>query len=287
MPYRKLAAIVLVLCVTACTGVKDEPLPLSRENIEKYATAVGKNSRKIEPNTGTVLERVATLYRDPLENSLGYSFDRTLRHYFVNRAGITADPEAKVFADLITPGAQAILMNADDALRAGIISTKTRDLLAILAKFRCDHGLLLGNGEWERMSGFLGLVSDCEKESAGPCTAGRLVEMAVEREIIPRQEMEIASKAPEEERIGYVRNFLIAHFNLSHWEGARLFIGADGREIEISSLFDDPEAQIITNERVVYLAEQYAKMIKKEKGLLTEKGSAPLRALQSEPGNRS
>ena len=134
-----------------------------------------------------------------------------LRHYFVNRAGITADPEAKVFADLITPGAQAVLMNADDALRAGIISTKTRDLLAILAKFRCDHALLLGNGEWgDGSSGFLGLVSDCEKESDGPCTAGRLVELAVEREIIPRHEMEIAAKAAEEERIGYVPNSLIA-----------------------------------------------------------------------------
>jgi hypothetical protein len=28
-------------------------------------------------------------------------------------------------------------------------------------------------------------------------------------------------------------------------------------------------------------------MIKKEKSLLTEKGGAPLRALQSDPGNRS
>ena len=178
-------------------------------------------------------------------------------------------------------------MNADDALRAGIISITTRDLLAILAKFRCDHALLLGNGEWERMSGFLGLVSDCEKEGDGPCTAGRLVELAVEREIVPRQEMENASNAAEEERIGYVRNFLIAHYKLSHWEGARLFIAPDGHEIQISALFDDPEAQIITNERVVYLAEQYAKMIKKEKSLLTEKRGAPLRALQSEPGNRS
>ena len=167
MPYRMLAAIFLVLCVAACSSVRDEPLPLSRENIEKYTAAVGKGTRKLEPNVGTVMERVVTLYRDPLEKNLGYSFDTTLRYYFVNRASIAADPDAKVFADLITPGAQAILTNADEALSAGIISTRTRDLLAILSKFRCDHGLLLSNGEWDRMAGCIssprgaGLLADC------------------------------------------------------------------------------------------------------------------------------
>ena len=108
MQYRKLAAVLVILCVAACTSVKDEPLPLSRENIEKYAAAVGKSSGKLEPNAGSVIEQVDVLYRTPLENLLGYSFDRTLRHYFVHRAGITADPESRVFADLITPGAQAM-----------------------------------------------------------------------------------------------------------------------------------------------------------------------------------
>jgi hypothetical protein len=287
MPYRTLGSILLALCIAACSSVKDEPLPLSRENIEKYTAAVSKGTRKLEPNVGTVMERVATLYRDPLEKNLGYSFDTTLRYYFVNRASIAADPDAKVFADLITPGAQAVLTNADEALSAGIISTRTRDLLAILSKFRCDHGLLLSNGAWERMAGFMALVSDCEKESGRFCKAGRLIELAVEREIIPAEQMEILAKTAEDGKTGYIRDYLIAHFNLSRWEGARLLIGSDGREIEIASLFDDPEAEFITNERVVYLAEQYEKMVKREKSLLTEKGGAPLRARQSEPGGRS
>jgi hypothetical protein len=287
MLYRKLAYFFLVLCVAACSSVKDEPLPLSRENIDKYTAAVSKGTRKFEPNAGTVMERVVALYRDPLENNLGYSFDTTLRYYFVNRASLSADPDAKVFADLITPGAHAVLMNADEALIAGIISTRTRDLLAILSKFRCDHGLLLSNGEWDRVAGFLALVSECEKDSGRFCKAGRLIEMAIEREIIPRQEMEVASNADEEERILYVQNFLIGHFSLSRWEGARLLIGSDGREVEIASLFDDPEAEFIVNERVVYLAEQYEKIAKRERGLLTVKGGAPLRARQSDRGERS
>jgi hypothetical protein len=287
MLYRKLVYFFLVLCVAACSSVKDEPLPLSRENIDKYTAAVSKSSRKFEPNAGTVMERVVALYRDPLEKNLGYSFDTTLRYYFVNRASLSSDPDAKVFADLITPGAHAVLMNADEALSAGIISTRTRDLLAILSKFRCDHGLLLSNGEWDRVAGFLALVSECEKDSGRFCKAGRLIELAVEREIIPRQEMEIASKADEDERNYYIQNFLVVHYNLSRWEGAPLFIGADGREVEIASLFDDPEAEFVVNERVVYLAEQYEKIAKRERGLLTVKGSAPLRARQSDPGERS
>ena len=287
MLYRKLVSFLVILCVAACSSVKDEPLPLSRENIEKYAAAVSKGSRKLEPNTGSVMDRVITLYRDPLEINLGYSFDTTLRYYFVNRASMATDPEAKVFADLIMPGAHAVLMNADEALSAGVISTRTRDLLAILSKFRCDHGVLLSNGEWDRMAGFLALVSECEKESGRYCKAGRLIELAIEREIVPKHEMDAALKDDEEQSDSYVQDFLSMHFNLPRWEGARLLIGSDGREFEIESLFDDPDAEFIVNERVVYLAEQYAKMAKKEKKLLTEKNGSSLRARQSEPGGRS
>ena len=287
MRYRALIFVLLAFCVPACSSVKDEPLPLSRENIEKYAIAVSKGTRKIEPNAGSVMDRVITLYRDPLEKNLGYSFDTTLRYYFIHRASIGTDPESKMFSDLIIPGAHAVLMNADEALSAGVISARTRDLLAILSKFRCDHGQLLSNGEWERMAGFLALVSECEKESGRFCKAGRLLELAVERQIVPKGQMEAALKDGEEETDSYVQNFLMAHYQLSRWEGSGLFIGSDGQEIEFASLFDNPETEFVVNERVVYLAEQYAKMAKKEKRILTEKGGSPLRARQSQPTERS
>lgn len=287
MPYRKLALLLLALCVAACSSVKDEPLPLSRENIEKYAVAVSKGTGKLEPDVGSVIDRVITLYRDPLEKHLGYSFDTTLRYYFIHRASISADPEAKVFSDLIIPGAHAVLMNADEALSAGVISARTRDLLAILSKFRCDHGQLLSSGEWEQMAGFLALVSECEKESGRLCKAGRLIELAVERQIVSKSEREAALKDTEEEADSYVKNFLMAHFRLSRWEGSGLLIGSDGQEIVLASLFDNPETEFVVNERVVYLAEQYAKMAKKEKRILTERGGSPLRARQSQPPERS
>jgi hypothetical protein len=85
MLYRMLAAVVLVPVRDRLFGVKDEPLPLSRENIEKYAAAVGK-----VPETRTecrqVVERVDTQPGPSRGNTSGYSFDRTLRHYFVHRA---------------------------------------------------------------------------------------------------------------------------------------------------------------------------------------------------------
>ncbi|HSD95049.1 MAG TPA: hypothetical protein VLA94_06440 [Syntrophales bacterium] len=267
MQYRKLAAVLVILCVAACTSVKDEPLPLSRENIEKYAAAVGKSSRKLEPNTGSVIERVDVLYRTPLENLLGYSFDRTLRHYFVHRAGITADPESRVFADLITPGAQAVLMNADEALRAGMISMRTRDLLSVLSKFRCDHALLLSSGEWERMAGFLTLVADCSKLGGGACSTGTLMEMALQQGVIPQEEPLDGSSAGSREPALHVRDALYGKFNLARWDGTGLFIGPDAEEIDASRLLDDPDRQFTVNERVVYFADQYSKMVREEQGL--------------------
>jgi hypothetical protein len=278
MQYRKLAAVLLILCVAACSSVKDEPLPLSRENIEKYAAAVGKSSRKLEPDAGSVIERVDALYRVPLENRLGYSFDRTLRHYFVHRTGITADPESRVFADLITPGAQAVLMNADEALRAGMISMRTRDMLSVLSKFRCDHALLLSNGEWERMAGFLTLVADCSKLGGGACSAGMLMEMALRQGIIPQEEPQVGSR---------IREALYGKFNLAHWDGTGLFIGSDAEEIDASSLLDDPDRQFTVNERVVYFADQYSKMVREEQGLSPDVGRGPQQGRDLAAGNRS
>ncbi len=133
------------------------------------------------------MERVDALYRAPLENQLGYSFDRTLRHYFVHRAGIASDPESRAYADLITPGAQAVLMNADEALKAGMISMRTRDLLSILSRFRCDHAQLVSGGEWERMSGFLALAAECSKLDGGSCEAGTLIELALRQGIVEQE----------------------------------------------------------------------------------------------------
>ena len=260
MPSRILAAVLLALFTAACSGVKDEPLPLSRENIEKYAAAVSSSARRLEPGSGSVMERVDALYRSPLEKQLGYSFDRTLRHYFVHRAGIAADPESRAFAELIVPGAQAVLVNADEAVRAGLISMRTRDLLSLLAKFRCDHAQLLSSGEWTRMSAFLGLVAECSSLDGGACTAGTLMETALRQGIV----------GPEEPGSGAggdpapVRDALYRKFNLARWDGTGLFVGPDAEEIEASSLLDDPERRFTVNERVVYFADQYTRMVREE-----------------------
>lgn len=284
MPYRMLAAIVLVLFATACSGVKDEPLPLSRENIEKYAAAVGKSSRKLEPNAGSVVERVDTIYRVPLEKHLGYSFDRTLRHYFVHRAGIAADPESRAFADLITPGAQAVLMNADEALKAGMISVRTRDLLSVLSRFRCDHARLLSDGEWDRMSAFLNLVADCTKLDGDACEAGTLVALALRQGIIAQEESGL-DPADNRKAAPAGPDALSRKFNLARWDGTGLFIGADGEEIDASRLLDDPEQAFTVNERVVYFADQYVKMVREEQAL--SPGRTPLKDRRVATGSRS
>jgi len=263
MPSRILAAVLLALFTAACSGVKDEPLPLSRENIEKYAAAVSSSARRLEPGSGSVMERVDALYRSPLEKQLGYSFDRTLRHYFVHRAGIAADPESRAFAELIVPGAQAVLVNADEAARAGMISMRTRDLLSLLAKFRCDHAQLLSSGEWERMSEFLGLVSECSSLDGGACTAGTLMETALRQGIVGPEEPGTGSGG-DPRPAGDIRGALYRKFNLARWDGTGLFIGPDAEEIEASSLLDDPERRFTVNERVVYFADQYTRMVREE-----------------------
>jgi hypothetical protein len=60
------------------------------------------------------------------------------------------------------------------------------------------------------------------------------------------------------------REALCRKYSLARWDGTGLFIGPDGEEIDASRLLDDPERAFTVNERVVYFADQYSKMVREE-----------------------
>ena len=126
-----LQSILLLIAVFASNGcsigVKDEPLPLSQENIEKYASAVEEATKKIDPSAGTAVDRLIKAYKEPMEKKLGYSFDKTLSAYVTNAATFSSmSPEAIALKkNIMFPVLLEISVNMDEALKKGLISQPT------------------------------------------------------------------------------------------------------------------------------------------------------------------
>ena len=75
---QSILLLMAVLASNGCSiGVKDEPMPLSQENIEKFESAADNATKKIDPSTGTTVDKLIKAYKEPMEKELGYNFDKT------------------------------------------------------------------------------------------------------------------------------------------------------------------------------------------------------------------
>jgi hypothetical protein len=113
------------------------------------------------------------------------------------------------------------------------------------------------------------------------------LEVALQRGILSQEDPPADSGAIGREPAHHVRDALYRKFNLARWDGTGLFIGPDAEEIDASSLLDDPDRQFTVNERVVYFAEQYSKMVREEQGLAPGVGRGPRQGPSVAAGNRS
>lgn len=122
--------LMAVLASNGCSiGVKDEPMPLSQENIEKYALAVAEAVKKIDPSAGTAVDKIIKAYKEPMEKKLGYSFDKTFSFWITNQDAISMSPATTAFTSLMLPAAVAISKNMDEALKKGFISQPTYEMI--------------------------------------------------------------------------------------------------------------------------------------------------------------
>ncbi|HSD94687.1 MAG TPA: hypothetical protein VLA94_04610, partial [Syntrophales bacterium] len=128
---------------------------------------------------------------------------------------------------------------------------------------------------------------DCSKLGDGACSAGTLMEMALQQGVIPQEEQLDGSSTGSQEPALHVRHALYRKFNLARWDGIGLFIGPDAEEIDASSLLDDTDRQFTVNERVVYFADQYSKMVREEQSLAPGGGRGLQQGRSIAAGNRS
>lgn len=127
---QSILLLMAVLVSNGCSiGVKDEPMPLSQENIEKYASAMDDEAKKIDPSAGTDIDRLIKLYKEPMEKKLGYSFDKTFSFWITNIDEISMSPATIAFKSMMFPALVVIDKNMDEALKKEVISQSTYEMI--------------------------------------------------------------------------------------------------------------------------------------------------------------
>jgi len=235
-----LMSVSFAAVIIACTAFKDEPMPLSQENVEKYMALGIEASRKIDPNVGTRIDKVIKLYRIPLEKKIGYSFDKTFRYWLVNRRSISGTTD---FSSFMMPAIQAIQENLDEALRKGLISQRTYNFATAMRN--AAHYEYVVIGRWDKIEKLLNMIlEDQRNNNAKTCTYGRFLKLVLQSDILPQDQLANAL-AVEKERFPTVSKFYMLESLLDRevdfrsWGRMGLISNPDGTGINPSGMIED------------------------------------------------
>lgn len=256
---------VLILSLISCGSFKDEPMPLSQDNIKKYAQAVESSGRNTDPNSGSVLDRINKIYKEPLEKKMGYSFDKTIRYLFINMNEISANPSTTIFVSIMGPSARVIIENPEDALKSTLISQKTYEILSQLRNFKGNIGQLINNGDWGNIVKLVEVALDCQKANNGVCTAGKFLDASIQGGFILKTEMLLYQDASPEAKVAGYTNYLSNHYHLFDWDRAYLIVTPEGQTLNAKFMFNDLSTPFIVNQKVFDAAKKYATLVQEEK----------------------
>jgi hypothetical protein len=249
---------ILLLSPTGCSGgIKDKPLPFSRENVEKYAKELNKASKSMAPSPSQdTAELLVSVHKKVLEK-MGYSFDKTTRS-----ALLFHQVES---AMVMNPVIRYVLENPKRALDKGFISQRTFDVLDAI-----DKSPIQITKEGEE---FLGFVTECQNKNNGVCNTQGLVSVLAVHNALPNVNAHGGDETSKamilhrdlDNKYGY-----IAMSGLGKKNG--LITKPDGTEINMNFIkWNDrsDDFKFIVNQKMVEITKRYTKMMAEERAALS------------------
>lgn len=249
------ALLLLVLTSVGCTAMKDEALPLSEENLEKYSNLVIEATKKIDPSAGTPIDRAITALKIPMEKKVGYSFDKTLRHFLVKGSSIMPTDQTRAsYFELMNMAESAIKKSPDEALSKGLITQRTYELI----KLEKENVFYRKN-----TAKYVQLALECQSYT-GTCIFSQYVGMLLERGLLPEYiaNRKVQSISDENNRNWEIVNFLSDECNFDKWGRDGLATKPDGTEINTFKI--EPETAFLINQEKIQASEKYNQLVKEE-----------------------
>lgn len=246
--------ITLVVSVVGCSGgIKDKPLPMSQENIEKFTKELKKATKSIAPSPSQDGDEYMTgIYKMIIEKKLGFSFDKTIRSVMVF-------PNAAVFLGSITVYVQR---EPKKALDKGFISQRTFDLLDTGSKV---HAPLTKEGEE-----FLGFVAECQNKNNGVCIDKVLLSVLAAHNALPAARSSDSER--EDLKLANISYQLGNKYQLSYMGQNKWITKPDGQDFNTNFLFSQPDSpdQYVVNKSQIDISKRYTNMLEEEKVALSK-----------------
>jgi len=121
---------MFVLTASACSTPKDEPMPLTKNTIEKFYKNLEAEAKNVDQAAGTDIDRLLKIYK-PAMNKTGYSLEKTLRYLLLNVNQVSSNSATVGFWRAMGPAYMAAVTKPDEALQKGLIDQKMFTLVTL------------------------------------------------------------------------------------------------------------------------------------------------------------
>ncbi len=249
---KKLCFVVIglfVLLIMGCSdGIKDKPLPMSQENLEKFALELNKAGKSVVfvPSQNRT-EQLVGLYKEVLEKNMGYSFDKTFRSvvlfYNVGKPW-----------QLMSPVITYIHDDLERALDKGFISQRTFDILSAAKK---TNELTKENKE------FLNFVLECQNKNSGACDSKSLLQVFATHNVLSTEKRQLENL---EDKLADLED----KYGLFYMSG--YLMKPNGEKVKPYDVISqrNPNYKFVINKDKVALSQRLSTMLTEERKQLSE-----------------
>lgn len=246
--WHAMIFLIVALSISGC-GVKDKPLPMSPESLQKFTEELQKATKSFAPTPAQDIdEETINLYKMVIEKKMGYSFDKTFRATLLFYPGAVRQ---------ITGIGDYVVKDPKRALDKGYISQRTFDIVEILIKAPPFAGRAKEAEE------FIGFVAECQSKNNDICTSKDLMNVLLAHNILP---------APPSNGIEYIdvdfrldNKYDVSNMGMYGW-----LTKPNGEKLNTNGLFSRPDYSFIVNKKEVALSKRLTEMIAEEKLALSQ-----------------
>lgn len=250
-----LLGLVILIPLMFMGGVKDQPLPMSEENIENFLVLLEKRAKNVSPSKSlNGNELMLVIIKDVLEDDMGYNFEKTFRNV------LTKYPTSQLWSTMATIDKFAS-ENAQEALSKGYISKRTFRIYE--TQNDTDNPITP-----EQMI-FWEMVEKCQKKNGGSCDSESLVKTFAENDNLPKLPPPY-DKGSEKDKLRNYHNYFTTHYSYTYLGNMGLLVAPDGGKIDALFLDRKGGPQFMINKKRLDQALEYSKLLQEEQELLVE-----------------
>ncbi len=254
-----LCCSAIVLLTAACTSAKDEPMPLTQNNIEKYSKRLASEAKNVDPSAGTAVDKTIKVFKTSMYK-MGYSLDKSIRYLMININQISGSPATNQYFHIMAPAYESVIDKPEEALQKGLISQKTFDLITL--------GKTAGEPISDEQYKYINVAIDCQKGNNNICPMSKFKELLVQRGLLPQ---DLLKKNVDMIDFRTLTSDFMNKSDLQGWGTRGWVLQANGEKIDHGIFLDQSKFTFIVNTQKIEATKKYGQLLAEEQRALANK----------------